>query len=374
MYLIFCLKGLTVHLNKQMSHSCLNCGKRYDTEEKLKRHEKNCDRSIPSTPTRSASRSVSVDDKSNQLIKLIESESNRVVGSSSFKTSSSSTPISKISSSKISSSGGISTDFSVYESRLKALERDCLSLKSEIKNHDDKFEMLGNLIDERLASSKSEVVKYLAPTPVQIDKTYEDVECKLLKRTIESQKVSFLKNLNHMQTQVDQYKKRMDDMDQYNSNLQNDFDLLLDGYNKKIIELEKDIQQHYIEEYKKNIKSYKDKSDLCDLLQQKLEEMEVERKSITEKERTASRLKDECLARLNEMNKKTVDIVKERNELSQRCNLFEDRVKDLDSREKLLSGYTNRVETLQVELDNKKKIIDELMIRLEQVDKNESIL
>jgi predicted RNase H-like nuclease (RuvC/YqgF family) len=177
-----------------------------------------------------------------------------------------------------------------------------------------------------------------------------------------------------MQTQVDQYKKRMDDMDQYNSNLQNDFDLLLDGYNKKIIELEKDIQQHYIEEYKKNIKSYKDKSDLCDLLQQKLEEMEVERKSITEKERTASRLKDECLARLNEMNKKTVDIVKERNELSQRCNLFEDRVKDLDSREKLLSGYTNRVETLQVELDNKKKIIDELMIRLEQVDKNESIL
>ena len=120
---------------------------------------------------------------------------------------------------------------------------------------------------------------------------------------------------------------------------------------------------HYIEEYRKNIKEYKEKSDLCDLLKQKLEEMEADKKSIVEKERSASRLKDECLAKLNEMNKKTADIVKERNDYFQKCTSFENRIKDLDSREKLLETSNNTIESLKIELENKQKMVDEMMSR-----------
>jgi hypothetical protein len=307
-----------------MSHSCLNCGKKYDTEEKLKRHEKNCDRDIPSTPSRSVSRSG---EKSEQLIKLIESERSRTVAN----------PL---------------------EPRVKTVERDIASLKNDIKKHSDKFELLARVIDEKLTSPVNPPV---SPCISEFEKEYNDVECKMLKRTIESQKTSYLKNLNSMQKEVDQYKKQMDDMEVYNTRLHNDFELLVDSYNKKIVEIEKDIQLHYIEEYKKNIKEYKDKSDLYELLKQKLEDMEVDKKAVIDKERVASRLKDECLAKLNEMNKKTADIVRERNELFQKCSAFEIRIKDLDSREQLLTSSNKTIESMRVELENKQQIINDLL-------------
>jgi len=319
-----------------MSHSCLNCGKRYDTQEKLKRHEKSCDRDISSTPSRSVSRSVSSEDKSNQLIRLIDSERNRPTESSSNPNQPS-------------------------DARLKVLEKEVYTLKSDVKKHYEKFDFLAKIIDEKLIQLR--VPKVESEQLSTTDKTYEDVECKILKRTIESQKTSFLRNLNSMQTQVDHYKKQMDEMENYNSKLHSDFELLVDGYNKKIVELEKDIQVHYIEEYRKNIKEYKEKSELCDLLKQKLEEMETDKKSIFEKERNASRLKDECLAKLNEMNKKTADIVKERNDYFQKCTSFEIRIKDLDSREKLLATSNSTIESMKSELENKQKMIDELMSR-----------
>ena len=311
------------------SYSCLNCGKKYDTEDKLKRHEKNCDRDIPSTPSRSVSRSHSThsDEKSEHLIKLIENERTRTSSSNSL-----------------------------LESRLKTIEKDLLNVKNELRKHVDKFEILGKVIDEKLSKSSTSPI----PTPIQpsLPET-DDVEHKMLKRTIESQKTSFLRNLNSMQKQVDQYKKQMDDMETYNSKLHSDFELLVDSYNKKIVELEKDIQNHYLEEYKKNIKEYKERSDLYELLKHKLEDMELEMKGVCEKERNASRLKEECLAKLNEMNKKTSDIVKERNELYQKCTAFEIRIRDLDSREQLLIASNNTIETLKKELENKQRTIDE---------------
>jgi DNA repair exonuclease SbcCD ATPase subunit len=229
-------------------------------------------------------------------------------------------------------------------------------VKNELRKHVDKFEILGKVIDEKLSKSSTSPI----PTPNQssLPET-DDVEHKMLKRTIESQKTSFLRNLNSMQKQVDQYKKQMDDMETYNSKLHSDFELLVDSYNKKIVELEKDIQNHYLEEYKKNIKEYKERSDLYELLKHKLEDMELEMKGVCEKERNASRLKEECLAKLNEMNKKTSDIVKERNELYQKCTAFEIRIRDLDSREQLLIASNNTIETLKKELENKQRTIDE---------------
>lgn len=317
-----------------MSYSCLNCGKKYDTEEKLKRHEKNCDRDIPSTPSRSVSRSHSThsEEKSDQLIKLIENERSKTM---------------------------LSTGGNPNDAKMKAIEKEIAMMKSDIRKHADKFEIIGRVIDEKLASQPQQ-----QPLTNQSENEYDDVECKILKRTIESQKTSFLKNLNSMQKQVDQYKKQMENMEEYNSRLHTDFELLVESYNNKIVELEKDIQCHYIEEYRKNIKEYKEKSDLYEILKQKLEDLENEKMVIVEKERTASRLKDECLAKLNEMNKKTADIVKERNELFQRCAVFESRIKDLDSREQLLSVSNKTVESLKIELENKQQIINDMMVSI----------
>ena len=319
-----------------MSHPCLNCGKRYDTEEKLKRHEKSCDRDISSTPSRSVSRSVSSENKSTQLIKLIDSERNHPNEPSSNH---------------------------LHDTRLKVLEKEVYTLKSDVKKHYEKFEFIGKIIDEKLSRIHNSPKVESEHLSTKEDKTYEDVECKILKRTVDTQKTSFLRTLNSRQKHVDHYKKQMEEMENYNSKLYGDFELLLEGYNKKIVEIEKDIQVHYIEEYRKNIKEYKEKSDLCDLLKQKLEEMEADKKSIVEKERSASRLKDECLAKLNEMNKKTADIVKERNDYFQKCTSFENRIKDLDSREKLLETSNNTIESLKIELENKQKMVDEMMSR-----------